>query len=453
MRVLLISPERNYPMANEMYPSGALLLLGTLLKQAGHEVKVIHQVADKEPTEYLGLHLVAFRPDIVGITMSTYQTKETRRIAEKVKIFSPKILVVVGGSHPSALKEKVLTDYPDVDIAVYGEGENALTAIANGGPLESIAGIIYRKGGRGCGGDIITNPPSPLLSNLDALPVPDLTLVDMKNFSGVFPVGRRPSMYMMASRGCPYQCRFCSKSIYGNTVRFHSVPRILNEINYLRNYGFKEIFFQDDTFNANREWTEDLLNSIIRYGYNKDMIFRAPLRVNKNLVDIELLRLMKRAGFWLIFYGVENGNQEMLNRMKKGITVEEVERAFQLTHYAGIKTEASFIIGLPGETSRTIDDSIDLWKRIKPYWSGFSRATPFPGTLFYEEVKAGNYLHCFDFEEYAPSKTMVETDDLSVNALETVAQATDRMLYKDKLRRPKQVWYGAIDKFRRATNV
>jgi len=239
-------------------------------------------------------------------------------------------------------------------------------------------------------------------------------------------------MFIMASRGCPFGCIFCSKSVYGSTVRYHSPDYIISLVEYLhRDFGVKEVFFQDDTFNLNRAWTENILNKIIGSGLNKTMIFRTPFRVNEKLVDRELLNLMKKAGFWLIFYGVENGNQDMLDRMKKGITTEEVKRAFKLTHEAGIKTEASFIIGLPGETESTIKDSINLWHEIKPYWTGFSRAIPFPNTPFERESRIKGNIICGDYDEYTVGKTMVRTETMTAEQLEKWAQHCAKLVMLD----------------------
>jgi anaerobic magnesium-protoporphyrin IX monomethyl ester cyclase len=429
-RVLLISPERHFPMDNEMYPSGALLLLGTLLKNRGHTVKIVHMVADKVSIDGITSIVRDFNPGIVGLTASTFQTKQTKTLTRYLKTLNEKTRIVIGGPHPSALKQDALKDFPYVDIAVLGEGEKPFVEIVEEVPLHQINGICYREGSK-----VINNPPSPLLQDLDKLPFPDLNFINLSRYSGPYPLGRRPGMFIMASRGCPYKCVFCSKSVYGSTVRYHSPDYVISLVEYLhKGFGVKEVFFQDDTFNLNRAWTEDILHKIIQSGLNKTMIFRTPFRVNEKLVDRELLKLMKEAGFWLIFYGVENGNQDMLDRMKKGITVEEVKRAFKLTHEAGIKAEAAFIIGLPGETEATIKDSIKLWREIKPYRAGFSRAIPFPDTAFERGARMMGNIICKDYDEYAPDKMMVRTETMTAEQLEKWAQYCSKLLFIDTTR-------------------
>ena len=444
-RILLVSPARNYPLGTGQYPSGALLLLGAILMREGNIVKVVHMAADRVAVADFVALLTDFGPDIVGFTASTYQTRHTRILSSIVKKFNKDIMTVAGGLHPSALKSEFLKTFPDVDVVVYGEGEHAIVALSKGVPLSGIRGICYRDG------DVVTNPPEPMLSpaELDTLPMPDKTLVNFKQYSGLFPVGRRPCMFLMSSRGCPFNCRFCSKSIYGNTLRLRSPDNVMEEIEVLHgHWGVREIHLSDDTFNANLDWAHGLLDKIINKGYNKKLIFRVALRVNEKILNAELLKHLKAAGVWFIYYGVENGNQGMLDRMGKGITVAEIKRAFKLTCEVGINTEAFFIIGMPGETVGTVKDSYNLYREIRPWWGGFSKAVPFPGTLFTQEVKAKGHLLCDNYDDFNPSDMMVRTDTMSADELNMWTNRLNQMTRKSKILKPKQMMYLAIDQAR-----
>lgn len=434
-------------MANEMYPSGALLLLGTMLRKQGHNVKVVHMVADKVNREDFWDILKETRPHIVGFTVSTYQTWMTKLLALDAKVFNSDILTLAGGAHPSALGGEFLRAFPEIDVVVYGEGETALTDIARDVPLRDVRGIHY--GYNSHDGKWVTNPPSCLRSGdeLDALPLPDKSLIDFKRYSGLFPVGRRPCMFIMSSRGCPYQCSFCSKSVYGSGLRLRSPEGILEEVELLyRDWGVREIHFGDDTFNANLPWASELLNLIIKRGFHKKLVFRVALRVNEKILYRGLLQHLKAAGVWFIYYGVENGDQDMLDRMHKGITVAEVERAFKMTHDVGLKTEAFFIIGLPGETRETIQASRDLYKRIRPFWGGFARALPFPGTAFTAEVERDGHLLSTDYDTFGPGTMAVRTGALTAVELEQEVRSANRMARRSKLSHPKQVMYALKDK-------
>ena len=442
MRILLVSPARNYPMGTGQYPSGALLLLGAILKKESNVVKVVHMAADRVSIADFTSMLKDFNPDLVGFTVSTYQTKFTRILSNIVKTFDRKVVTVAGGLHPSALKSEFLVMFPDIDVVVYGEGEHAIVSMSKGVPLSRIKGICYRDNG------IVINPLEPMLqtAELNSLPMPDRTLINFKRYSGLFPVGRRPCMFIQSSRGCPWHCEFCSKSIYGNTLRLRSPDNVMEEIEILhKDWGVREVHLSDDTFNANLDWAHNLLDRIITKGYNKKLVFRVALRVNEKILDRELLEHLKAAGVWFIYYGVENGNQGMLDRMGKGITITEIKRAFKLTREVGIRTEAFFIIGMPGETVQTIQDSYNLYREIKPWWGGFSKAMPFPGTPFTQEVKARGHLLCDNYDLFNPSDMMVRTDALTADELNKWTDIMNRMTRKSKIINPKQMMYLAID--------
>lgn len=419
-KVLLLSPPtpwESYVVQSELYPNLSIILLGTILKQAKHKVKVVHMIADKVGTAKLKDLLISWRPDIVGITMVTFQAKTSREIMRLVKETTRGITIAIGGPHPSALGAFALTTFPDADIAVIGEGDKVILKIAD---KTITRGVIY---------------PAPI-KDLDDLPFPNLGLIDIDRFSGIYPPGPMPSFNIIGSRGCPYKCSFCSKSAMGNRVRFRSPERIIDEMLYLYwNWGIKEFFFQDDTFNTNKKWVKKLLHLIIATGLNKKVAFRARCRVDEKLVSPERLQMMKEAGFWEIFYGVESGNQAMLDSMNKGITIGEIKRAFRLTKKAGIKTEASFIIGMPGETPQTIQDSIALWQELKPDWCSFSRAIPFPGTELEKQVRAKGHLLVENPEDFVLERTLVRTDEMTGDELEEWAVRIGKMVTREKFRR------------------
>lgn len=417
-RVLLISPKWNFPIKKEMYPSGGLLSIGGYLKSKGHQVKVVHQETDNPNIDKL---VEDFNPNIVGITVTTFQTKAVMDLLVNFPGLEP--LIVLGGPHVSALKEKYIESLP-WGLGVVGEGEEALLKLAEGERFEDIPGLIWRQDG------VLISNPLPELADVNKFPPTDLDLIKYSKFKGAYPLGRQPSIFIMGSRGCPFKCTFCSKSVYGNTVRLKDPELLLDEIEILYyKYGIREIFFQDDTLNLNRDWLESLLDRLMRLRvYIDDLSFRAPMRVNEELVDFPLLKRMKSAGFHLIFYGVESGNQNMLNLMKKGTSIPEIRRAFKLTHQAEIKTEASFIMGLPGENKKTLMDSLDLWKDLNPYWTGFSRATPFPGTAFYEEVRDKISI---PFTEFKPNMFYTKQEP----GVESLALKIDQLMKEEKIKR------------------
>ena len=412
-KILLVNPPQNHQdfSTKPMYPSGALLLLGTMCKEKGHDIKIYDGAVDNESLYEV---VINFKPDIIAITVNTFQVKYTQKYLDIIKSINiiksidDDILTVIGGPHPSAIGLQSLSDFINADIIVMGEGEFTFLDIVEGKPLHEIKGICY---------DGKRTPDRPHTQTLDHIPLTDLSMVDIDKYSGMSDGSK--SMFIMASRGCPFKCTYCNKSVFGSKVRFRKPEAIIAEIKWLHEqYGINYIYFQDDTFNLKRTWITEILNLIIDNGLNKNISYMAPFRANENLVDVELLELAKKANFKTIFYGVESGNQQMLNRMRKGLKIKEIKRAFRLTHAVGIKTVAAFIMGLPGETTATIKDTLELWQTIKPTYSGFTIATPFPNTPFENEIKNKGHILNSNYNEYRCGGSYIQTDELTKDELD-----------------------------------
>lgn len=398
-RILLVAPSQNVGKTLPETPSRALLILGTLALQRGHEVKILH-------ADLLDGHIAIadefalFKPDIIGITCNTFQVKSARIIVKEAKAFGSE--VIIGGPHAIAWdggitlcsKTRWIGHLPNGTIyKVIGEGENTF--------LNFIG-------------------ETPNINSIDDIPIPNYDLVDLDRFCGIAPVGIMPAMAIMGSRGCPYNCSFCNTPIFwGKKIRYRNPQLVVDEVDLLhKQYGSNEIFFQDDTFNINHQWAYELFEEIIKRGLNRDMLFKIACRVNEKLITKEFLDLAYKAGVWNIFFGIESGSQEMLERMNKGITIAEIKRAVRLTHEAGIKTQCSFIVGMPGETLATLRETDKLIQEIKPTRSGWVVFCPFPGTEATKEVTAKGHKLDLDYAEYSYGKVIVRTDALDFNELE-----------------------------------
>jgi len=380
--VLLVQPEYNFPRGYAETPSVALLILGTLARQRGHEVRIVHlDVAWGGIDKQLG----RFRPDVVGITVNTLQVRSARLIAKVARRGGSGARVVVGGPHAG------LWD-GEADDVVVGEGENRWLEILG---------------------------ERPSIGHIDDVPEPDYSLVNLSKFCGVFPTRLRPSVAIMASRGCPFDCTFCNTPVFwGKKVRYRSPERVVAEIeNLYRRHGVREVFFQDDTFNLNHAWATAIFEGLIQRGLNEKMSFKITSRVNEKLVTAEFLGMAREAGVWNIFYGVESGSQMMLDRMKKGVTVDEIRRAIRMTHEAGIETQCSFIVGMPGETRETLKETGELIRELRAERPNWGFATPFPFTEFDKEVTAKGHKLGLDYGQYDYNRLMVRTDALSFEEL------------------------------------
>ena len=206
---------------------------------------------------------------------------------------------------------------------------------------------------------------------------------------------------MVSSRGCPYRCTFClwPDILYGHKFRARSAENVVDEIEEaVRVYGHDEIYFDDDTFTIDRQRVMDICRLILERGLEKEVEWIAQCRVDT--VDREMLEAMKAANCGYILFGVESGSPEMLKKMKKGITLDKVRDAFELTREVGIKTQAFFLFGMPGETQETIRETIEFAKEINASSTQFAVAIPHPGTALYEECKANGWLTSENWADY-----------------------------------------------------
>jgi anaerobic magnesium-protoporphyrin IX monomethyl ester cyclase len=420
LRFALVVPNLHYN--NDTYlwsilPSRGLLSIASILRDEGHFVSYIDADVDHLTEQQVIAELKTVEANVVGITMNTFQAKACFDLAILIKKECPNIIIIVGGPHPSALKAEIIEKWAAVDIVCVGESEHTIRdlsrILASGGNLNLVKGIIFRDQD----GIHLTGEPTAI-KDLDSIPFPAFELAgNLNRYPGAQPTKQCPSMHIMASRGCPFDCVFCTKSVWGKHTRFRTPGNIVDEIEWLHNkFGINEIFFQDDTLNLNRDWFFSVCEEIKHRGLNH-LSYKAPFRVNERLVDEELLTLAKETGFWIIFYGVESGNQRILDATKKGTTIDEIKRAFMLTKKAGLQTIAAFMVGNVGENHDTITDSINLAIELKPEYWGFSIATPLPGTEFHKIAVNNNWILNHDFMHWSQFKAVSRIDQLTAEEI------------------------------------
>ena len=408
-------------------PSRGLLSIAAVLRKAGYPVQVVDADLDNLSPDRTVERIAAFGADVVGLTVNTFQAAAAVTLAKRIKAHRRDLPIVVGGPHLMSCARPYLAENPEFDFACPAEGDEVIVdlaeAIAKKAPYDGVPGLIWREGDA-----IRATPERPLPKDLDALPFPAFDLAgDIGRYPGAFPVSSQPSMHVMASRGCSFRCTFCSEATFGRTVRFRSPKNIADEVEMLhRDFGVREVFFQDDTMNLHRKWFYSVCDEIAGRGLNRTMKFKGQFRVGKKLLDEELLRRAKEAGFWVIFYGVESGSQRVLDLMKKDTTLEEIRRAFALTRAAGLKTIGAFMVGNVGDTRETIAESVELCKEIRPDFFGFSVATPIPGTEFYNIAKANGWIESEDYREYSEFTAVSRNETLSRSEITTLRDWADR---------------------------
>ena len=323
-------------------------------------------------------------------------------IARIAKGIDPAVKIVFGGAAPTFLWEHFLTHFPEIDFVVIGEGEYTFLNLVQwierdqDHPLTRIKGIAFRKNGR----PVRTEPAEPI-HDLDSLPVPS------KYFE---------YQHLSLTRGCPGKCRFCgSPKFWGPKVRFHSPAYFVDELERLYKKGINFFYFSDDTFSVNKKRVIQICKKIIEK--KLDISWVAISRVNT--MSEEILSWMRRAGCIQISYGVESGSPKIRKFLNKKITNTEVEQAFAMTVKYGILPRAYFIYGCPGESLKTIGESLDLIEKIKPLVIHFFVLSLFPGTALYDEYK----------------KKAGVTDDIGLNRIEDIKYfETDPKLSGDDVR-------------------
>lgn len=404
MRVLLVVPRVQLPIDTRSSPPLGVAYLAAVSEKRGDEVLVYDGNVERRD---LAEVVRGYRPDIVGISANTIQIKSAWRDAALVRELS-QAAVVLGGPHPSILPAESLSQ-EGIDFVVRGEGEATwaeLCAALEGKPRQDwpaaasgIAGLSYNSGE-----GPRHNPNRAPIADLDALPFPAYHHYDMSRYTNLQPTidaQRTPSYPILTSRGCPYNCSYCSQ-IGPHRWRARSPESVVSEWRWLvRDLGAKEIGVLDDSFNMKRERVMRICDLIIKEGLNHvPWIMINGMRAN--LVDEEMLRHMRRAGCIRTAFGVESGNQRILDDViGKHLTLDQVRAAFRAARNAGMETIGFFIIGLPGETAETMDETIRFACELDPLVANFSMATPFPGTRMYETVKREGRLLVQDYDDYA----------------------------------------------------
>jgi anaerobic magnesium-protoporphyrin IX monomethyl ester cyclase len=433
VKTVLINPPQN-----SKYPQPPLGLAGiaAVLERENYQVEVLDanalQLSDAEIVGEVG------DSDVIGITAMTPFINSAIKVIKEVKKEKPGATVIAGGAHVTVLPEETLRNVPEIDIIVRGEGEQTAVelydVLKSGGNLQGVRGIVYRDNGM-----VKSTPMRPPIVDMDSLPFLAYHLLPLPRYKPHPPHGRKlPFMAMLTSRGCPYNCIFCSKPIFGRKLRSQSPQRTTSEIKYLEGkFKIKEIAFYDDIFTLDTKRTIKLAREFKKHNLN--IPWTCETRVD--LVTEEILKSMKEAGCYMIAYGIESGNQTVLDNLRKKITIEQVRRAVEMTHDIGIQSVGYFMLGSPGETPATIRQTINFAKDLPLDFAQFSITVPFPGTDLYSlYLKQGINNENWDNFIYANLRSagapVFETASLSKSDL----QKWSTTAYKEFYLRLSYIW-------------
>ncbi|MFZ4857324.1 MAG: B12-binding domain-containing radical SAM protein [Desulfuromonadaceae bacterium] len=368
--------------AGSSVPSLGILMLAAVARNEGHDCTVVEASALALTEDELLQRLVMAGSDILCISSTTLAIGNSHAFALAAKRESASIITIVGGPHITAAPLETMERFPSFDIAVVGEGEATLVellrALQAGSTLASIAGLIFREGGK-----LHDTGRRPFIADLDTLPFPAWDLLEgfpAHYLPAPFKVQKLPATTLVTSRGCPNTCIFCDRSVFGSSCHVYSAEYVIRQIVELnRRYGIREFSFEDDTFITFKTRLKEICERLIEL--RLDISWTCLGRVSH--VTADNLALMKKAGCWQISYGIECGSQEILTLINKRVTVAQIRQAVHLTSAAGIKSKGFFILGHPGETRGSMARTIDFALELPLNDISVCLMTPFPGTELY----------------------------------------------------------------------
>ena len=451
MKVLLINPPQVFYPGSEQ-PAGnlplGLMYIAAVLDKAGYKTEVLdafmsdgkflkngETISVGMPFERIKQEIYSRKPDIVGVAGPfTCQIENSVKISNLVKQVDQSILTVVGGPHVTTVPKGFLEEAKSVDIAVMGEGEYTMLELAQyfegKKQLSEILGIAYRKEE-----EVIINSPRPFIENLDELPYPAYNLVDMEQYLNPKTIGYRSfrsrAISMITSRGCPFNCCFCSVHLHmGKEFRANSANYVLNHIQYVvEKFNVKNIFFEDDNLTLDllrfEAVCDGLIEKKIKIGWE------TPNGVRADCLNLNLLEKMKKSGCQSVFFGVESGDQQILNNVIcKSLDLNRVVEVAKICKDIGLKTGAFYIIGFPGEKKENMQKTVDFalgLKRDFDVGMHLFNATPSYGTRLYDECKAKGYIQedltWNSFAEARQPKGMplISTEDFTSQEVKEIA--------------------------------
>ncbi|MBI4437320.1 MAG: radical SAM protein [Candidatus Omnitrophica bacterium] len=361
-------------------PPYFLLSVATVLKKEGYDVTLVDAQAE-------GLHPRHFKGkmegyDLVVANAATMTFNEDAETLRQFKLENPRLKTILFGSHGTFMPRYALTK-EGVDIIVINEPEGILRELvraldAGNGVWKDVRGIGYKENG-----ETVLTPQADFIDNLDEYPMVDVSLLpeDVAYFNPL--VVRYPYITAVTTRGCPSKCTFCTAPFFhGPNFRYQSAKRMLDEVECFLSNGYREVYYRDEIWTVHKKRNIEFCKGVIERGYKFPWICNAKV----GLVDKEQMEWMKKAGCSVMKFGVESGNQHVLDRVKKGFRLEQTVQTFKWAHEAGIDTHAHIMLGMPDDTEETIERTMDFTLEIDPTTATFGICTPYPGTPLFAEV-------------------------------------------------------------------
>lgn len=376
-KVLLVQARYNSTFSNVL-PAG-IGYLSEFLTSRGVSNDVFDLNVIKNTEYRLHDKVSSSKSDIVGFSILGLNYKYNYDMMRNLKKKFPEIKIVAGGAHVSTMREDILKDCEAVDYAVTLEGEDTLLELINDIPLAEIKGLIYRDGQK-----IVYNGDRPFIQDLDSLPSPKYDKFNKAEYSTLVSI--------FTSRGCPFECTYCPvQLVIGRRFIARSPRRVVDDMEFHYNRGYREFSFRDDNFTLVPERVDEICDEIERRRF-KDLYLMCDNGVRADKIDYRLLKRMKDVGFKMIGLGVESGDDKILKSLKKSATVKIMEDAIKTACDLGYIVELYLLIGAPGETWEDFEKTVNLATKYPIMVASFYHILPYPGTELFEIAKKNNYL-------------------------------------------------------------
>lgn len=407
MKVALIVPP--YPLSEAPSAPLGICYVAAAFEQAGAEVIILDYLVRKYTSEKMIGELSLFQPDVIGTTSVTMNFHAAVSIMKTAKQGFPSAITMMGGPHVSFDYQNVLKQYPEIDMIVVGEGEQTIAEMV---PIlkdrchwKKMKGIAFLKGN-----GIVFTGEREFIKDLDRLPLPSRHLLPMSRYLALgFPIS------IITSRGCPNRCIFClGHRMVGHRVRNRNPMLVVDEIESLLSYGFQRVNFSDDFFTSNPRRVKEICREIRRRGLS----FSWTVFARADSVTTELLTIMRNAGCDTVFFGIESGDQEMLDRVKKHVKLDRIRKAVADSKAVGMMVFGSFIVGLPGETMDTLMASHRFANELDIIY-GYHFLAPFPGTEVKEHMDQYDLeLLSTNWSDFDANRPIVRTSGISPEELD-----------------------------------
>ncbi len=401
-------------------PPMDLLYMAGSLETIGVECRVKDYPAHELTWEDFLQEIQEWKPQALIISITTPTLPQDLFAAAKAKEIDPEIVTISKGAHFKYLDEKSMQDFPHLDLVMRGEYEDTIKELAQGNPWEEIQGITYRDQA-----GIHRNPDRPYIQEVDSIAFPARHLID--NTPYIRPDTEEIQTTIVTSRGCPFPCVYClAGDVSGKPIRNRSPENVLAELKEcVEKHGIRNFLFRSDLFTANKRWVIDLCQAIQQEGL--DISWSCNSRADT--LNEEMAHAMKKAGCWLISFGVESGDPYMLEKMRKQIEFDKIEPTVHLCRKAGIKSSVYFLIGLPWENRETFERTKQFARKLDPDFIEFFFTYPFYGTEFYRIAVEEGLLQEGELPVAAYNGPSIPTKYLSLDELKPMRKEALRDFY------------------------